>query len=99
MDIPFAMDAKEAARSERLEARLSKAQKAFLVHAANLQGRTLTEFVLVSAYEAAERTVQNHEALVLSRRDREAFVSALLSPPEPSESLKRAAGRHRTLVG
>lgn len=89
-------DAQDAPRSERLEARLSKPQKDFLMRAAALQGRNLTEFVLASAYEAAERTVRNHETIQLTRQDRKTLVGALLNPPEPSDRLKRAVKRHRT---
>ncbi|OGK96709.1 MAG: hypothetical protein A2W08_14775 [Candidatus Rokubacteria bacterium RBG_16_73_20] len=83
------------ARSERLEARISRAQKDLFVRAADLQGRSLTDFVVVSAQEAALQTVRAHDALRLSERDREAFVSALLAPPAPAKTLQRAARRYR----
>ena len=86
-------------RSERLEARLSKHQKSVLKQAAEMQGQTLTEFVISSAVEAARSAIQSQEILLLTRQDQEAFVTALLNPPEPNEHLKRAAERHRTLIG
>ena len=42
-----------AARGERLEARISAEQKGLLQRAADLQGRTLTDFVVQSAHDAA----------------------------------------------
>ena len=87
------------ARSERLEARISRAQKDLFVRAADLQGRSLTDFVVVSAQEAALQTVRAHDALRLSERDREAFVSALLAPPAPAKTLQRAARRYRERTG
>lgn len=36
---------RKASRSERLEARVSKAQKNFFLRAASLQGRSLTDFL------------------------------------------------------
>ena len=98
MDTTKTINAKDVPRTERLAARISKPQKEFLMHAAELQGRTLTEFVLASAYEVAERTVQNHETLALSQRDRETLIGALLNPLEPTDSLKRAVLRHRARV-
>ena len=86
-------------RSERLEARISKAQKELFVRAAELQGRSLTDFLVASAQEAALDTVRTHDAVRLSERDREAFVSALLAPPAPAKTLRQAAKRYRKRTG
>jgi uncharacterized protein (DUF1778 family) len=86
-------------RAARLEARISKVQKELFVRAAELQGRSLTDFVIASAVEAAEETVRAHESLRLSEADRRAFVSALLSPPAPANALVRAAKRYRERTG
>src|SRR3989442_14619953 len=86
-------------RSQRLEARISEEQKQLFVRAAELQGRSLTDFVIASAQEAAIETVRTHEALRLSERDRQAFVSALLAPPAPTKALSQAARRYRERAG
>jgi uncharacterized protein (DUF1778 family) len=86
-------------RTERLEARVSKEQKDLFVRAAELQGRSLTDFVIASAQEAAIETVRTHDALRVSERDRRAFVSALLAPPAPAKMLKQAAKRYRQRTG
>ena len=86
-------------RPERLEARISRAQKELFVRAAELQGRSLTDFLIASAQEAALETVRTHDSLRLSDRDRQAFVSALLSSPAPSKALVRAAKRYRERTG
>jgi len=91
--------AKRRSRSQRLEARLSEEQKELFVRAAELQGRSLTDFVIASAQEAAIQTVRTHDALRLSERDRQAFVSALLAPPAPTKTLKQAAQRYRERMG
>jgi uncharacterized protein (DUF1778 family) len=44
----------------------------------------------------AKRT---QKKLVLSERDREAFVSALVSPPTPAKTLRRAAKRYLQRTG
>ena len=87
--------ARKPARTERLEARISKQQKALFVRAAELQGRSLTDFLIASAQDAATETVRAHDAMRLSERDRQAFVSALLNPPAPGKTLKQAAKRYR----
>jgi uncharacterized protein (DUF1778 family) len=90
---------KKRSRAQRLEARVSREQKDLFVRAAELQGRSLTDFVVASAQEAAMETVRTHDALRLSDRDRRAFVSALLSPPAPAKTLEQAAQRYRERTG
>src|SRR3712207_2227063 len=79
----------------RIDVRLSDERKALLQHAADLEGRTLSDFILSTAQERAERTIREHEVLTLSVRDSHAFVEALLNPPAPSDRLRLAAQRYR----
>jgi uncharacterized protein (DUF1778 family) len=84
----------KARRGERLEARVSRATKALFEKAAEIQGRSLTDFVVSSAVEAATRTVQENEFMHLTQRDKVAFVEALLNAPIPNARLQKAAQRH-----
>ena len=87
-------------RSYRFDARLNESQKLLIQHAADLEGRTLTEFVLRSAEKAAERTIQERSILVLSAKQSEIFVQALLAPaPEPGPTLRKAAKRYKKRLG
>jgi uncharacterized protein (DUF1778 family) len=88
-----------AARTARLEARLTEEQKALFQHAADLTGRSLTEFVVTSAQEVAARAVREHKVLTLSGRDRQVFVHALLKPGPPNKRLRQAAKRYRNITG
>jgi uncharacterized protein (DUF1778 family) len=92
--MPAAAPKKAAQKIDRLEARLSPDTKALFQEAASIQGRSLTDFVVNSALEAAKRTVRQNEWIELSRRDRIAFVEALLSPPAPNDRLQNAMRRH-----
>ena len=92
-------DAPDTTRDARLEARVSAAQKSLLQQAAALSGRTLSEFVVASAQDAARRVIAEHESIRLSREEQLAFVQALLNPPEPNARLKRAAKAYRQKVG
>jgi uncharacterized protein (DUF1778 family) len=87
------------AKTARLEARLTDEQKALFQHAADLTGRSLTEFVVSSAHEVASRTVREHEVLTLSGLDRQVFVDALLKPKPPGKRLRQAARRYRSITG
>ena len=78
-------------KRDRLEARITREQKAMLIRAAALQGRTLTDFVVHSAQEAAVRVIEVHESIKLGKQDREAFIEALLNPPAPGKRLRAAA--------
>jgi len=92
-------DTSETTRDARLEARVSAAQKSLLQKAAALCGRTLSEFVVASAQDAARRVIAEHESIHLVREEQAAFVQALLNPPEPSARLTRAAKTYRQRTG
>ena len=89
----------QSPRMARLEARITVEQKDLLSKAAALLGRSLSDFVITSAYETATRTVRQHEAMMLSARDREIFVSALLHPPAPGARLRKATRGYKERTG
>jgi uncharacterized protein (DUF1778 family) len=86
-------------RPERIEARLSSEAKAVIQRAADISGRSVSDFVVTSALEAAKETIRDHGVIVLSARDSKTFVEALLNPTGPKEALLAAAHRHRELFG
>ncbi len=83
----------------RLEARLPPEVMARLKRAAEIQGRTLTDFVVAAADEAACRTIEQTEIIRLSAEDQRQIAEAILNPPEPAPALRRAAKRYRELFG
>lgn len=83
---------------ERLEARISADKKSILKNAADLSGRTLTDFVITSAYEAAKRVIEEYQQLHLSVADRDIFIHALLNPPKPVDKLLKAAKKYKKVV-
>ena len=85
-------------RSGRLGFRLDEQSKALIERAARLQRRKVSEFCLVALTDAAHQTIARNETLALSTRDRAAFFDALVSPPEPSERLRRAFAEHASLI-
>lgn len=86
-------------RAERLEAKLTRDQKALIEHAAALQGRTVTDFVLASVQEAARRAIQEHRQVDLSLRDSQSFVEALLNPRPVNDRLRETVRRYRETTG
>src|SRR5260370_808713 len=87
-----------AAKVYRFDARLNEEQKTLIQRAADIEGRTMTDFVLHSAETAAERTIEERAMLILSARESEAFVDAILHPAEPGPVLRAAARHYKTAV-
>jgi uncharacterized protein (DUF1778 family) len=87
-----------AAPTPWLEARISTELHAMLKRAAEIQGRSLTDFVVSAVQEAAQRAIEQGEVVRLSLAESERFAQALLSPPDPSPALERACGRRRKLL-
>ena len=98
-DKSHSVDATNRRKGSRLEARISAEDKEFLKLAADLQGCSLTEFVVRSAQEAARKAVKEHQIMSLTTRDTKAFVEAFLKPPAPGKKLKRAAERYKKVMG
>jgi uncharacterized protein (DUF1778 family) len=84
---------------ERIEARVNAETKALCQEAANLEGRSLTDFIVASAVESARRVIRERELIDLSRRDRKAFVASLLNPPSPNRRLRDAARYYEQVMG
>lgn len=80
----------EALKTERIEARVRPADKAFIEDAANYLGISVADFLISTARERAEDIIRRRNQIELSRRDQEAFVNALLNPPQPTTALKAA---------
>ena len=89
----------ELRQPARLEARLPNDVMARLKRAAEIQGRTLTDFVVAAADEAACRTIEQAEILRLSVEDQRQIAEAILNPPEPAPALRKAFQKYRDLFG
>jgi len=89
----------EATATARLEARLPIEVMVRLKRASELQGRTLTDFVVAAADEAACRAIEQAEIIHLSLEDQRQLADAILHPPEPNAALKKAARKYRKLFG
>jgi uncharacterized protein (DUF1778 family) len=96
---PMSKPPRGRTRAQRLEARVTAEQKTLIEHAAALQGRTVTDFVLTSVQEAARRAIEEHQQLELSVRDSRAFVDALLNPRPVNERLGDTLRRYREASG
>jgi uncharacterized protein (DUF1778 family) len=82
-------------KGARLEARVTPAQKRLIERAAALRGTSVTEFVVVSAQEAATSAIKDFEVLSLREEAREVFINTILNPPAPNEAARIAAERYK----
>lgn len=85
-------------RTARLETRISREALAIVRRAAEIEGRSVSDFVVAAAQEAARRTVTEIEVIRLSRKAQEKFAEMLLRPPAMTPALKKAFARHRALI-
>lgn len=83
----------------RFDARLNQEQKLLIQKAADLAGRSMTDFVLHSAETAAERTIQERLIMTLSARETEKFLDSILNPAEPGPILRAAAKSYKNTIG
>ena len=88
----------EPVRTARIEARIAPDALAIVKRAAEIQGRSISDFIVAAAQEVAERTIENTEIIRLSVEGQRIFAQAILNPPEPSAELKKAAEAHRRLI-
>ena len=88
-----------APQTARLEARLPAHVHAMLKRAAEIQGRTLTDFVVSASSEAARQTIESNDIISLSLNDQRLFAESIINPPKPNAALTRAFAKHRELFG
>ncbi|HVR99902.1 MAG TPA: DUF1778 domain-containing protein [Thermoanaerobaculia bacterium] len=82
-------------KKERIELRVASSAKLVIQRAMAVSGLTAGDL----AYEGARKVLEEHERMVLLGADREAFLAAVMEPPEPTEKLVAALRRHRDVMG
>ena len=87
----------EQVRTSRIEARIAPDVLLAVKRAAELQGRSVSDFVVAAAQDAAHRTIEQSQIIRLSLEDQRNFIDAILNPPLPNAALQRAAAAHRKL--
>ena len=88
----------QANRTARIEARIAPDALRIVRRAAEMQGRSISDFVVAAAQEVAHRTIDEAQVIHLSVEDQERFVELLLNPPVLASALKRAKKAHARLI-
>ena len=84
--------------SERINLRLSETAKRRIEQAASVEGKTVSAFIVASAMETAEKTLDRHETTALARDDALRFFEALADPPPPNDRLRAVLEEHARRV-
>lgn len=96
--MPVARKTKPSSRplkKERIELRVAASAKDLIQRAMAVSGLTAGDL----AYEGARRVLDEHQRMVLTGADRDAFLDAVMNPPEPTEELVAALRLHKQLLG
>ncbi|MEL4014854.1 type II toxin-antitoxin system TacA family antitoxin [Dryocola clanedunensis] len=82
-----------ALKKQRIDLRLSDADKSLIEEAAAMNNQTLTQFMVSCASERAAEVIEQHRRLVLNEESFNLVMDAIANPPAPNEKLKQAAKR------
>src|SRR6202171_4782391 len=82
-------------KTQRLELRLAPSAKKVIQQAMSITGLAAADL----AYEGARRILDEHQRMVLSGADRDAFLAAVGRSSDPSPRLVEALKRHRQFFG
>jgi uncharacterized protein (DUF1778 family) len=86
-------------QTARLEARIPQDIHILLKRAAEIEGRTLTDFVISAASSAALKTIENSEIIRLSGKSAEMVANLIIDPPPMNDAMRRAHEHHEKLFG
>lgn len=92
------MPDREAARTARVEARIAPDALAVVRRAAELQGRSVSDFLVAAALKDAQRTIEDAQIIRLSVDDQQRFADLLLNPPPLAPAMTRALDARKRLL-
>jgi uncharacterized protein (DUF1778 family) len=84
-------------RSARIEARITPENLTVIKRAAEIQGRSVSDFIVAAAQEAAHRAIEETHVIRVTLEQYEQIMEAIRNPPEPTPALRRAFERHQKL--
>ena len=88
------MDSAIQNKNERINLRLKSSAKSLIERAASFEGQTVSRFILTSALEQAEKTVQKYETMTLNAKNSRIFFEALAAPVRFNRKLAAALEEH-----
>lgn len=88
----------ETNRTSRVEARIAPDALAVVRRAAELQGRSISDFLVAAALKDAQRTIEDAQIVRLSVEDQQRFADLLMNPPPLAPAMRRALKARQRLI-
>lgn len=88
-----------AIATSRLAARVKPDTYALIKRAAEIEGITLTDFMISNLQAAARKVIADSEIIHLSLADQHRFADSLLEPYKPNENMLKAMRDYQNLFG
>jgi uncharacterized protein (DUF1778 family) len=85
-------------KTSRLDARITPELQQQLRRVAEVQGRSVSDYVTATLRTAVQRDIADMEVIRLSREASERFAAMLIDPPDLAPAMRRAFEHHRRLV-
>jgi uncharacterized protein (DUF1778 family) len=85
-------------KTSRLDARITAELQQQLRRVAEVQGRSVSDYVTATLRTAVQRDIAEMEVIRLSREASERFAAMLIDPPDLAPAMRRAFEHHRRLV-
>ena len=82
-------------KDDHLQVRLDAVSKSVLQRAASYRRKTVSQFVLATALEEAEKVIRENEFVSLSGADWTVFFDAPTNPPAPNAALRKAFTKYQ----
>ena len=92
------MPSQESTRTARVEARIAPDSLAVVRRAAELQGRSISDFLVAAALKDAHQTIEQAQIIRLSVDDQHRFADMLLKPAPLAPAMKRALKARKRLI-
>jgi uncharacterized protein (DUF1778 family) len=89
---------REGQRTARIDARLAPEALEIVRRAAEIEGRSVSDFVVDAAQQAARKTIEETHLIRLAADDQLRFAEMLLEPAPLSPAMERARAAHTRLT-
>ena len=92
------MTTQATTRTARVEARIAPEALAVVRRAAELQGRSISDFLVAAALKDAHQTIEDAQIIRLSVDDQQRFAELLINPPPLAPAMQRALKARKRLL-
>ena len=92
------MPIQASTRTARVEARIAPDALAVVRRAAELQGRSISDFLVAAALKDAHQTIEDAQIIRLAVDDQHRFAELLMNPPPLVPAMKRALKARKRLI-